>query len=40
MRIFALRRCADYACASYAVAGEAYVVRVTFAVGLGEAVWC
>jgi len=40
MPIFASRRCADYARASYAVAGEARVARVTFAVGLGEAVWC
>ena len=39
MRIFASRGCADYARASYAVAGEARVARVTF-VGLGEAVWC
>jgi len=37
--IFASRWCADYARASYAVAGEARVARVTF-VGLGEAVWC
>ena len=35
MRIFASRGCADYARASYAVAGEARVARVTF-VGLGE----
>ena len=44
MRIFASHQCADYACASYAGAGEVCVVRVTFAVyvGLGEveAVWC
>jgi len=39
MHIFALRQCADYARLSYAVADEAYVARVTFAVGLG-AVWC
>jgi len=39
MFIFASRRCADYARASYAVAGEAHVARVMF-VGLGEAVWC
>jgi len=40
MHIFALRQCADYARASYtyAVAGEAHVAHVTFAVG--EAVWC
>jgi len=40
MRIFASHQCTDYACASYAVAGEARVACVTFAVGLGEAVWC
>ena len=35
-----LSQCADYACMSYAGAGEAHVARVMFAVGLGEAVWC
>ena len=40
MRIFASRQCTDYACTSYAGAGEARVARVTFVVGLGEAVWC
>ena len=39
MRIFASRQCADYARVSYAGVGEARVARVTFAVGLGEAVW-
>ena len=39
MCIFASRWCADYACASYAVADEARVARITLAVGLG-AVWC
>ena len=37
MRIFASHRCADYARVSHAVAGEARVAHVTFAV---EAVWC
>jgi len=36
MRIFALHWCADYTRASYAVAGEVRVARVTF-VGIGEA---
>jgi len=40
MRIFASCRCTDYVRASYVVAGEAHVARVTFAVGLREAVWC
>ena len=43
MRIFASchGQCVDYACASYAGAGEARVARVTFAkAGLGEADWC
>ena len=38
MHIFASHQCTDYVCASYAVAGEACMARVTF-VGLGEAVW-
>ena len=38
MRIFASRWCADYARASYPVAGEARVAHVMFAVGPGEAV--
>ena len=37
IRSFASRRCTDYARVSYAVAGEACVACVTFAV---EAVWC
>jgi len=39
MHIFASCQCADYARAGTG-AGEARVARVTFAVGLGEAVWC
>ena len=35
MRIFASRRCADYAMrASYAIADETRIARVTFAAGL------